>query len=194
MATPNANSMYGVNGKLACSLLLLSFVVVISTYCSDDGEGATTYVDGDWYVDHDTTLSDGTWVVNGSVYVNSSKLTLDHAELILNVSGYEIPQLYVSENAELEVYTSEISGGPNGFQIEIHGDTVLDNSTVREFYQYSGLAGIIHLGGDLRLEAQRIILQVQRNGQLRASYHHRTHHRIQGHGDVRGAEHTSPRQ
>jgi hypothetical protein len=134
----------------------LSLVVVISTFCSDDGEGATTYVDDDWYVDHDTTLSDGTWVVNGSVYVNSSKLTLDHAELILNVSGYGIPQLYVSENAELEVYTSEISGGPNGMQIEIYGDTVFDNSTVRDFYQYSGLAGIIHLGGDLLLDHCRL--------------------------------------
>ena len=148
--------MYGVNGKLACSLLLLSFVVVISTCCSDDGEGATTYVDGDWYIYHDTTLSDGTWVVNGSVYVTYNKLTLENAQLIFNITGSGVAQLYVGRDAELAAYGSEIMGNGSGMLVEINGDTVLDNTTVSGFRWSSAGVGITHLEGELLLDHCRL--------------------------------------
>ena len=156
MVTPNANAMYGVYGKLACSLLLLSLVVVISTCCSDDGEGATTHVDGDWYIYHDTTLSDGTWVVNGSVYVTYNKLTLENAQLIFNITGSGIARLSVGREAEMEAYGSEIVGNGSGMLVEINGDTVLDNTTVRGFRWSSTNVGITHLEGELLLDHCRL--------------------------------------
>jgi hypothetical protein len=147
--------MFGAYGKLACSLLLLSFVAVISTSCSEGSEGATTYVDGDWYINDTTTLSDGTWVVNGSVYVMDNKLTLDNAELIFNLTEGGIPRLHISQDAELEAYGSEIRDNGSGMLVEINGDTVLDNTTVANFYSW-GVAGITHRGGELLLDHCRL--------------------------------------
>ncbi len=157
MATPNANAMFGAYGKLASSLLLLSVVVVVIAVCSsEDCEGATTYVDGDWYINNDTTLSDGTWVVDGSVYVMYNKLTLDNAELIFDVTDGGTPRLYVYGNAQLEAYGSLIQGNGSGMMVEIRGDTVLDNTTVRGFRYSSSQPGITHRGGALLLDHCRV--------------------------------------
>lgn len=156
MATPNANAMFGVYGKLASSLMFLTIVVVIAVCSSEDVEGATTYIDGDWYINHDTTLSDGTWVVNGSVNVVYNKLTLDNAQLVFNITGSGIARLYVSRDAELEAYGSEILGNGSGMLVEIHGDTILDNTTVRGFRYTTSVGGITHKEGTLLLDHSRV--------------------------------------
>jgi len=161
--------MNGVCGKLAWPLVLLLLVVVLSLGSSDDAGAATTYIDGDWYISHDTTLQDGTWVVNGSVYVEFGTLTLVDAELVLNRTGTDLSGLNVGTRARLNMYGSEVWGNSTGIYIEVWGDTLLDNTTLDRFYWYSSWGGILHRGGHLTLDhcqVNQTYRAIESNGSL----------------------------
>ncbi len=143
--------MKGELGILACPLLMMLCVVVLSLVSGVDTEGATTYIDGDWYIQDDTTLSDGTWAVNGSVIVVGCNLTLDGAELVLNRTMYTISGLSVASDASLTTRNSEVWGNSSGIYLDIRGDTHLDNTSIRNVI-YSSSGALQHNGGDLTLD------------------------------------------
>jgi hypothetical protein len=133
-------------------MLMLLLVVVLSLGLGDAAEGATTYIDGDWYIYGDTTLSDGTWSVNGSVIVENGTLTLDRVELVLNRTGFSISRLSIGTEAHLVTRNSEIWGNSTGITIDISGDTMFDNTSIHNFIMSSSYGGIDHVQGSLTLD------------------------------------------
>ncbi len=142
--------MRGELGILACPLLMLLCVVVLSLGSGVDTEGATTYIDGDWYISDDTILRDGTWAVNGSVSVEGCLLTLDGAELVLNYTGSSMPGLIVAEDARLSTTNSEIRGNYI-ISLDIRGNAHLDNTSICNM-THSSSGGVRHSSGDLTLD------------------------------------------
>ncbi|MCK5414600.1 MAG: hypothetical protein KAJ35_04390, partial [Thermoplasmata archaeon] len=144
--------MKGELDILACPMLLLLIVVVLSLGLGGDAEGGTTHIDDDWHIYNDTTLIDGTWAVNGSVFIEGCTLILVDVELVLNRTGMTISSVNVASDAKFVARDSEIWGNSSGIYIEVWGDTLLDNTTVHNFTWYSSLGGISHRGGILTLD------------------------------------------
>ena len=144
--------MKGELGILACPLSLALCLVALLTFAGGDAGAATTHVDGDWYMNDDTTLSNGTWVVNGSVYVEGCHLTLDGAELFLQSTSVYQLGVHVASDARLTARNSEMWGEPYDIYLEVSGDTHLSNTSIHEMGLYTGSGGIRHEGGTLTLD------------------------------------------
>ncbi len=86
--------MKGVGGLLATvSLIAIACAISIIIVSSPHAGAGTTYVEGPWIIDRTTELRDGTWCLNGSLYVANGTLVLDHAELAVGGPSYEYIQV-----------------------------------------------------------------------------------------------------
>jgi len=134
-------------------LYLFSVLVILSvhTLLAQDTDAAPTTIDGDWTIGVDTLLSNGTWIVSGTIYVSECTLTLEDSTLILNSSSHLRNRVVVNSTAHLISRRSTIAGGARGVCIEVRGDSLLENTTVRNMDRAYREFGLFHEGGRLVL-------------------------------------------
>jgi hypothetical protein len=148
----NASSMLAswMRGLILYAVLLLALLAI--TLAVGQAKAGTTLVDGNLAVDVDTILRDGTWEVTGSVLVSNCTLTLDNASLVLNSTSPYKNRVVVGEAARLVARWSTIRGGVTGVCVEVSGDVLLENTTVRNTdVEYLG-CGIFQEAGTLVLD------------------------------------------
>jgi len=119
-----------VKGSRALLLPIALLACVSAVALLQDGsEAGTTHIDGNWTIDQDTTLSNGTWWVDGCVEVEAGALHLDHAELVVNDSrAYN--SLIVDAHASLHANDSVIRGGSVGVEIIMFGEATFLGCTL----------------------------------------------------------------
>ncbi len=132
--------------------LLISFFLITIIMTGHETMADTTHIDGDWYIDVNTTLRDGTWEVSGSIMINNSTLTLVDSNLVVNTSSFISSRIIVHESGHLIAQRSTIEGGKFGISIEVRDDSLLENTTVRSMDRIRLEYGIYHEGGDLVLD------------------------------------------
>jgi len=143
--------MRGLGSIALLSISTILFVLSIHALLSQDADAATTSINGDWTIGDDTLLSNGTWVVSGTVLVSDCTLTLEDSTLILNSSSYVKNRIVVNSTAHLISRRSTIAGGTRGVCIEVRGDSLLENTTVRNMDRGYREFGIFHESGQLIL-------------------------------------------
>jgi len=112
---------------------------------------ATTYIDADWTITADTTLSDGTWWVNGTVSVTAANLTLDRAELVIDGNpGFK--GLDLDSTSTLVAKDSIIRGAKVPLAIDLDGGGTLVNCTLSRLGDTTTGVGIQSTAGKLVLE------------------------------------------
>jgi hypothetical protein len=137
-----------VSSTILEGLVTLVAVAALLVACHAT-HAATTYIDADWTITSDTMLSDGTWVVNGSVDVEQGTLTLLNATLVLSGHGAG-PGLRIEPSGTLVSNGSEVTGGGSVVVVVFEGSVAMDRTTV------SGIASIKVLAGEVAMEGCRL--------------------------------------
>jgi hypothetical protein len=102
-----------------CLLALAAFIVLLALCHGTDA--GTTYINGNWNIEQDTILANGTWWVNGSVWVEMGTLRLESAQLVVYAF---YPYLSVSYGGNISANDSLIRGEAFGLYISLsHGGT-----------------------------------------------------------------------
>ena len=109
-----------------------------------------TYVDGDWSIDEDTTLSNGTWWVSGNVTVGAGTLRLEGAALVLASDG--VRELRVNYSARVLGRDSVLRGAGGELHVELMGAGEFHDCTLSALGDGYYDAGIRSIGGNLVLD------------------------------------------
>ena len=135
--------------EISVLVLAVTGAVVVISILSGTATADTTTVNGEWHFTENTTLSDGSWVINGTIIVSNCTLTLDKAQLNFNSKSSEYNRILVMETGRLVSRDSWISGVDLGVCLEVLGDTLLENTTITNMdREYRGF-GIYHVSGNL---------------------------------------------
>ena len=132
-------------------LVAISSCVVTIALLAHDAGASTTYCDGAWNITADTTLSNGTWWVNGTVSVTAAKLTLDRAELVID-STPGCTGLTLDAGSWLTAVDSTIRGATVPLAIAIGGGGYLYKCHLSRLGDASTGLGIRSTGGKLVLQ------------------------------------------
>jgi hypothetical protein len=134
----------------AAGLLLLCLVALLALAMASAATPTPPPV-GDWVVDSDTTLSNATLTVNGSLLVsNASTLVLDHTVLRFAPVGGGAAWINVSSGSALRLESVDVGAWDNGTVLggALEGSLTASNSTLRDLRAThpSGDVGL-HLDG-----------------------------------------------
>jgi hypothetical protein len=141
-----------VKGTEPILLLLLIFsCTVLFMSVSHDVDAATTYVEGDWAITNRTTLSGGTWWVNGTIEVRGSgDLRLVDAELVVQTPSGKSCGIFVNDQGQLYVQDSTVRGVTRALEIHIQGQARFIDSRI-SFCDDAWSGGISYQGFALTL-------------------------------------------
>jgi hypothetical protein len=129
----STTTMKGYIVGLAAALTTCVAIAIVMMGAPGEVEGSIIYVKDPWIVNETTTLSNGTWQVNGSLTVDACTLTLQDATLIM-AGGWSSNTFMVNAGAWFVSIHSNLTGRPNRWAYAaLYGDVVLDNTTVKAF-------------------------------------------------------------
>lgn len=127
---------------------------VAMTMTMHGSSAGTTYIDGDWRIEQDTNLTDGTWWVNGTVWVRAGTLRLENAELVVDD---DYPTFSVSSPGKICANDSIIRGERAGLYIGANCGGTFKNCTFRNLDKDWWSAGIYSGSGKLVLDGCTLV-------------------------------------
>ena len=136
--------------ELFLLLLLILSCIVILLSVPHDVDATTTYVNGDWTISNRTTLSGGTWWVNGTIEVRGGVLRLVDAELVIQTPSGKSCGIFVNDQGQLYVQGSTVRGVTRALEIHIQGRAWFIDSRI-SFCDDAWSGGIFYQGFALTL-------------------------------------------